>query len=125
MNRVRILLEKMIIFQGFFETMSGAKYSIAGEVLTESQSEPSENSTEMLEFGNYKMTNEAKIKDIKIQYNGTEYSSNQILNLAKQKGFATKSSEIFIKQTKNKQKVYNLEVIQSALDTIFNDENNC
>lgn len=110
---------------GFFETMSRAKYSIVGEVLTESQSEPSENSTEMLEFGNYKMTNEAKIKDIKIQYNGTEYSSNQILNLAKQKGFATKLSEIFIKQTKDKQKVYNLEVIQNALDTIFNDENNC
>ena len=79
----------------------------------------------MLEFGNYKMTNEAKVKDIKIQYNRTEYTADQILDLAKQKGFATKLSEIFIKQTKNKQKVYNLEVIQSALDTIFNDENNC
>ena len=105
--------------------LTNANYSIVGSTQLESQNEPSENSTEMLEFGDYKMTNEAKIKDIKVQYNGTEYSSNQILNLAKQKGFATKLSEIFIKQTKNKQKVYNLEVIQNTLDTIFNDENNC
>ena len=110
---------------GFFETMKRAKYAVAGQILTESQEEPVENSIEMLEFGNYKMTNEAKVKDIKIQYNRTEYTADQILDLAKQKGFATKLSEIFIKQTKNKQKVYNLEVIQSALDTIFNDENNC
>ena len=111
--------------KGFFKTMEDAKYNLIGQTLTESQEEPVENSTEILEFGNYKMTNEAKVKDIKIQYNGTEYSADQILDLAKQKGFATKLSEIFIKQTKNKQKVYNLEVIQGALDTIFNDENNC
>ena len=79
----------------------------------------------MLEFGEYKMTNESKVNDIKVQYKGKQYSSKEILDLAKSKGFATKLSEIFVKQIKDKQKIYNLEVIQSALDTIFNDKNNC
>lgn len=102
-----------------------AKYFIVGQVQTQSQSEPSENSTEMLEFGEFKMSNESKIKNIKVQYKGKEYSTDQILKLAKQKGFATKLSEIFIKKTDKKQKVYDLNFIQSALDNIFNDQNNC
>lgn len=111
--------------RSFSETIKYARYGYFGQTLTESQSEPTENSTEMLEFGEYKMTNESKVNDIKIQYKGKQYSSKEILDLAKSKGFATKLSEIFVKQTKDKQKIYNLEVIQSALDTIFNDENNC
>lgn len=102
-----------------------AKYVLSGQVQTESQNEPSENSTEILEFGEFKMTNESKVKDIKIQYKGKEYTSDQVLKLAKDKGFNTKLSEIFIKKTKNKQKVYDLEVIKDTLDTIFNDQNNC
>lgn len=111
--------------RSFSETIKYARYGYFGQTLTESQSEPTENSTEMLEFGEYKMTNESKVNDIKVQYKGKQYPSKEILDLAKSKGFATKLSEIFVKQTKDKQKVYNLEVIQSALDTIFNDENNC
>ena len=111
--------------KSFSEIIEHAGYGYFGQALTESQSEPTENSTEMLEFGEYKMTNESKVNDIKVQYKGKQYSSKEILDLAKSKGFATKLSEIFVKQTKDKQKVYNLEIIQSALDTIFNDENNC
>lgn len=111
--------------KSFSEIIEHAGYGYFGQTLTESQSEPTENSTEMLGFGEYKMTNESKVNDIKVHYKGKQYSSKEILDLAKSKGFATKLSEIFIKQTKDKQKVYNLEVIQSALDTIFNDENNC
>ena len=111
--------------RSFSDIIKYAGYGYFGQALTESQSEPTENSTEMLEFGEYKMTNESKVNDIKVQHKGKQYSSKEILDLAKSKGFTTKLSEIFVKQTKDKQKVYNLEVIQSTLDTIFNDENNC
>ena len=110
---------------GFFELMGQSNYSLLGQTLTESNNSQVKESSDLLEFENYKMTNSKNLKDIELEYNGNSYTANQILDLAKQKGFATKLSEIFIKRNNDGKKVYDLETIKNTLDTIFNDENNC
>lgn len=66
---------------------------------------------------NFSISNSENIKDIVVEYQGKQYSSKDILEKAKQKGF-TKLSEIFTK----KKKKYDIISIKGNLNTIFNEK---
>lgn len=96
---------------GFFETMNQSGYYLFGQTPEYTQFQ------ELLEIGEYVISNSDNIKNITVNYQGKEYSSKEILNLAKEKGF-TKLSEIFPK----KKKRYDTISILGNLNTIFNED---
>lgn len=104
-------------FFGNTENMEGDKLSLANYYKLGETPDIEQYQEVLVIDDNIFISNSDNVKDIKVEYQGKQYSSKEILAKAKQKGF-TKLSEIFPK----KRKKYDIISIKGNLNTIFNDK---